>query len=456
MVVFPPKAQVAGETEGARNHRMRQFSLADQFRDEARERAVLSAIAHDAQLYWRLIDSLPPGVFVDEAAAWKALSEAVEGERPPVDAVPGYWSASDDPVGDAEKLADLYQRRLLAEAQERLAEALHDEGVPARELAGRLEEEAARAQQAIRELSSGRLQLASDLVRGVLADARERYEARKDTGKPVMGIRTGIAKLDEITGGMEEGLYLLAAGPSFGKTTLATQVSQAAARQGVPVVYATFENGPANLVTKMVCAGAGTNSRDLRRGYADPDRLARAAAELEPVLRRIALVEGTARLTVAEVRARALQMMNRFGTDRCLVVVDYLQLWAKASAELRGMVSARERTEALAAELRGLATRLKSPVLAIVSQNRDKGDYGTNGKSAPTLDSLKESGDLEYAADVVMFVHRAQDRTAMEPARAVDLTVAKNRNGELGKAELIFRADLGVMREETARGAMAP
>ena len=430
---------------------MKRYGLADRFRDHDLERAVLAAVARDPKLYWVLLDSLhAEGVFAHEGEAWQRVRAAAENDAPRDvigDALAAEWTPSVKPEEDAEKLADLHLRRLLAEAQERQAAGLNDFDVPARDLAQRLEEEALNAQKAIRDLSGGRLQLASALALDVVADARMRYEARKDTGKPVMGIKTGIGRLDEITGGLEEGLYLLGAAPGFGKTTLATQISGAVAGAGDPVVYVSFENSAANLVSKMLCARAGLNSRDVRRGYADPDRLARAAVELAPVLERIAVVEGTGRLTVAEVRGRALQMMHRAGGDECLVVVDYLQLWAKASAELRGMISARERVEALAGELRGLATRLKSPVLAIVSQNRAQGDYGANGKGAPTLDSLKESGDLEYAADVVMFLHPAKDRAAVEPTRAVDLTVAKNRNGEQGKVELTFRADTGVMRE---------
>ena len=85
--------------------------------------------------------------------------------------------------------------------------------------------------------------------------------------------------------------------------------------------------------------------------------------------------------------------------------------------------------------------------LALASQNRSAGNYG-NGKGTAALDSLKESGDLEYAADVVLFLTDAPERGATPPARAVELTVAKNRHGETGKLGLIFRPDLGIMREE--------
>ena len=59
-----------------------------------------------------------------------------------------------------------------------------------------------------------------------------------------------------------------------------------------------------------------------------------------------------------------------------------------------------------------------------------------------------ESGDLEYATDVVLFLTEAQERMATPPARATELTVAKNRHGDTGKVGLIFWPDLGTMREE--------
>ena len=198
---------------------------------------------------------------------------------------------------------------------------------------------------------------------------------------------------------------------------------------------------------KLLCARAGVNLRDVQRGYADLAKLRRAAEAWESVAQRLAVVEGSSQLTVAQVRAQARRAMRHHQTERCLVVVDYLQLWAKVAEDLRGNFSVRERVEMLGGLLRELALGLHSPVLALASQNRSAGNYG-NGKGSAALDSLKESGDLEYAADVVLFLTEAQERFATPPARAVDLSVAKNRHGETGKVGLIFRPDLGTMREE--------
>src|SRR5258708_1439229 len=147
----------------------------------------------------------------------------------------------------------LHHRRLLAAAQGRLAQALFDETTPATDIVTLLEEETLRVQAALRTTTAGRLQWASALLPQVLADAEARRLQRETTGSAVLGVPTGVAQLDNLLGGLNEGLYLLAGPPGMGKTTLALQVAAAATRD-VPVVVVTFEHAPANLTLKLLCA----------------------------------------------------------------------------------------------------------------------------------------------------------------------------------------------------------
>jgi replicative DNA helicase len=423
---------------------MQPFHLQDEFTDIAAEQALIAAIVRNPALHFALLDLLTREVFTKEADTWQQMALAIEAAQQP--AVPSDWLPTPDPQATARRLTDLHQRRLLAAAQERLAQALFDTTVPAAAIATLLEEEALRVQAALRGAATGRLQWASALLPQVLADAEARRRQREETGTAVLGVATGLSQLDVMLGGLNEGLHLLAGPPGMGKTTLALQMAVAATRD-VPVVVVTFEHAPANLTLKVLCARAGINLRDVQRGYADLAKLRAAAAAWQPVAERLAVVEGSSQLTVAQVRAQALRAMRQHHTERCLIVVDYLQLWAKVAEDLRGSFSVRERVEMLGGLLRELALRLHSPVLALASQNRAQGHYG-NGKGVAALDSLKESGDLEYAADVVLFLTEALDRQATLPARPVELTIAKNRQGDTGKVALIFRPDLGAMREE--------
>lgn len=423
---------------------MPDFHMADEFVDAEAERSLIAAIGTAPALFWQVLDLLPVGTFALEAATWQAVTAAVEDGRQPE--VPADWTLAEDAEAAARRLADLFQRRLLAGAQERLAQALYDFGRPAQDVAEMLEEEAARVQQAVRELRAGRLQWASELLDEVLREAAERQQQREETGKPAIGTPTGLGKLDEILSGWRPGLHLLAGGPGKGKTTLALQFALHAARDGIPAVYVTYENSPKSLVLKAICAQASLPASDVDKGFGDLAKLRQAAVVLRPVLGRLAILKGTQRLTVAQVRAKALSAMAKHAADRCFVVFDYLQ----QAAHGLGYDQIRSNVGKLAGELRDLSTRLDSPVLALSSQSRQGGNYGSGGGSA-NLDSLKESGDLEYAADTVMFLVDDDGTLTTPPTRAVKLVVQKNRHGETGAVSIIFRPDIGVMQEVERR-----
>ena len=422
------------------------YRLVEEFIDRELERGVLAAIARDPSLYWLLVEELPSGSFAVEHTAWRDLAAAMQTEQPA--AVPEEWEPSAAAADDTRRLRDLHQRRALAGLLEAEGAALFaDGGESASAIALRLEERAARIGAALRDADGDRFRWTSDIIGSVLRDALERRLKREETGRPVIGVPTGLSRLDEILGGLEPGLTILSGAPGCGKTTLAMQIAGSAAAAGYPVVYATYENAPANLALKALCARAGMTPRDVRRGYADMAKLEEAALVWRPIASRIALIEGGGTLTMTHLRAMMLRAMNTHGTAGGLLVVDYLQLAAKGSQELGNLGTVRERVEAIGSQLRDIATRLNVPVLALAAQNRAAGDYG-GGKGKAALDSLKESGDLEYGADAVLFLTHDPERPAIDPMRAITLTIAKNRHGETGSIPLLFHAAHGIIREE--------
>lgn len=414
------------------------YHLAHEFLDAPAERSMLAAMSSLPQLYWQYADLLKDA-FVVEQSTWETLRAGIIEERHTPLACE--WTCAMEPEVTARRLADLRQRRLLADLQERMAVALHS-NQPANELLSLLESEVALVRNAARE-TSGALVWAGELATEYLSMAERRRQQRETTGSTIVGIPTGLRLLDDLLNGLSTGLYILAGAPGVGKTTLSLQLALHAARQRIPAVYVTYENSPSNLVGKALCATANVTGSDVDRGYANLAALRAAEYELSGAMTYLAIVEGTSRLTVDEVKAKALQAMNRHQTTRCLVIFDYLQ----RAAQSKGFDGLRHNVSAMAGELRDLANRLQSPVLALSSQSRAGGNYGAGGGSA-SLDSLKESGDLEYSADAVMFLKPSQERPAVPPARSVDLVLAKNRFGDVGSIPLIFRADIGQMRQE--------
>lgn len=295
---------------------------------------------------------------------------------------------------------------------------------------------------------------AGRLVMPALERVAERRRRALEDGSRIFGLATGIPRLDEALGGLDQGLYILAGPPGMGKTSLALQMALYVANQ-VPAIYVSFENSGESLVLKAVAARAGVSAFDAMRGKVAPDRLEEAAASIHPQLDRLHVLEGSAKLGVGRLRSVALRAMERLGAEQCLLVIDYVQLMAKTSGEYRGLSDVRAKVDTLTGDLISLSKRLRAPVLVLSSQSRSAGGYGTGG-GRDALDSLKESGDLEFGGDVVMFLTEDVERTATPPAKAVSLSIKKHRHGPTAKIPLVFLSDRGLYREEARSGLPIP
>ena len=147
-------------------------------------------------------------------------------------------------------------------------------------------------------------------------------------------------------------------------------------------------------------------------------------------------VDDTSDTGVLEIRAKARRLHHQIDGGLKLIIIDYLQLMRH-----EGRVESRvEQVGQISRGLKGLARELNVPVIALSQLSRAVEQRG--GDKVPILSDLRDSGEVEQDADVVMFIYREEyyKEDAERPNEA-DIIVAKHRNGPVDKVVLTFQKD---------------
>ncbi len=277
--------------------------------------------------------------------------------------------------------------------------------------------------------------------------------AKQTAGRDFLGLDTGFSHLNRVINGLSPGLILLGAMPSTGKTTLAKQIADTVVERhkDAACLFVSLEQSKEELRIKTLSRLSGVENRDMQRGRLDAGedgwgKVAEAKASFAEYADRMLIVEGDRLTTVDRIRLAALQLRQKTQAGRLLIVVDYLQILPVE----RDFGDIRQKVNFVTSELRRIGRDLDAPVLAIASVNRAAYD-----KAKGALDAFKESGDVEFSADVALVMVEDKDKKkgdenylgVMRNYRRVFLDVVKNRNGEKARIELLFFPAVSRFRE---------
>lgn len=279
----------------------------------------------------------------------------------------------------------------------------------------------------------------------------------KDAKTQTPATPTGFKQLDAaLDGGIYEGLYIIGAVSSLGKTTFCLQLAdQIARQQEQDVIIFSLEMARSELIAKSIsrlslelCSGQTGNAKTAR-AITDPDRiktfsqaekdlLNRATAVYAELARHVWINEGLGTIGVKEIReavARHIEITGR----QPLVIIDYLQILASPDPRMTD----KQATDRNVFELKRISREYKIPVLAVSSFNRD------NYSAALNMAAFKESGAIEYSSDVLIGLQpqgmtekgtdqakaentRTLDACKRSPTRQIELKILKQRNGQTG------------------------
>lgn len=238
-------------------------------------------------------------------------------------------------------------------------------------------------------------------------------------GEQLIGVPTGLVRLDRMTCGMAPGeLVVAAARPGQGKSALALGILDHVSLvcDAPPILFSLEMSNDQNLF-RLATRISNVNGHALKSGTLSDIDSARVGRMSHELLRRKMVFDESSSLTVASMLRKARKIQQQRGLS--LVVVDYLQLLTPS-----GERSDNNRQEAVATMTRGckkLARELKVPVLLLAQLNRQ---VEQRGNKRPQLSDLRESGAIEQDADQVWFLWPSEndDNTSR-------IVIAKQRNG---------------------------
>lgn len=257
--------------------------------------------------------------------------------------------------------------------------------------------------------------------------------AKKD--ESTAGIPTQLPELDKLITGLKPGeMFVLAARPSIGKTSLALNLISniAVDKPERSVGFFSLEMTAEQLSRRLLCTESGFSEQDFYEG--NVTNINKVTAAASRLCRSNIFIDPTPALRIRELRSKARKMKSLHNIEA--IFIDYLQLM---KAEVRSD-NRQEEVSAISSGIKALAKELNLPIVVLAQLNREV--EKTQGR--PKLSHLRESGAIEQDADIVAFLHRERDTQKDNSLEAqsrgieADLIVEKNRNGRTGVVSLLF------------------
>lgn len=237
----------------------------------------------------------------------------------------------------------------------------------------------------------------------------------KRQDKPKEYIRTGFSKLDTYIQVEKGDFDIIAARPSVGKTALALNLCANIAKQGKGVAFFSLETSPEKVFDRIAASIAGINFGKIKRQTMEEDDWAKFVQASDMLVKLPLSIVKASGKSVSWIRGEAL----RLKAD--VVFIDYLGLingTGKSRYEIITNVSM---------ELHNMAQQTGITVFALSQLNRN-----ATGRR-PTMADLRESGQVEQDADVIVLLHRVN-----EDLNDMDVIIEKNKEGEVGTVKMKF------------------
>src|SRR5699024_6308044 len=252
---------------------------------------------------------------------------------------------------------------------------------------------------------------------------------------------THLQAFDEMTGGLRPGeLIIVAARPSVGKTAFSLQLIATHTKQGGISHFFSLEMDVKQLLQRMISQEASIHNQKFQHNVFAKEDYERAFYAIGRMSTWKLFMSDTIR-SVQTIRASIHKIVHKYPEHLHLVVIDYLQLMQTTKTYNRRDLEIGEITR----ELKQLARDLDVAIV-LISQLSRRVESRQNKR--PMLSDLRESGNIEQDADMVMFLYRDDYYEYNSQNKSdVELILSKQRNGPVGTIELTFDKAYGTFTD---------
>lgn len=250
----------------------------------------------------------------------------------------------------------------------------------------------------------------------------------------VQTIPSGFPTLDEdymLLKHNRSELIIVGARPSQGKSAFMFQMAKHVAKDGNVLIFS-LEMDTESIMARMLAGESGKGLKGIYKGYTKYEDLKEAHKYLTGLN---LFIDDKTKSNAYSIRAAA----NDFHAKRplSLVVIDYLQL-----VKSRNLHNKNDEVGDTTAEFKQLARDIGCPVVVGSQLNRECERRGkVSGDYKPIMADLRDSGNIEQDADIVVFLSRQEMYDGTRPGE-VDVVVGKNRNGQTGNEVFKFSREL--------------
>jgi replicative DNA helicase len=325
------------------------------------------------------------------------------------------------------------KRRLMASAEEIAQAAYEDkEGEECLDL----------AEQALLKVSANKRQRNIEPVNSIVREVIELLgQERKGD---LVGIPTQFKMLDRILGGLQKSDLIYVAGrPGMGKSSWGLGVAKGAAQLGFKSAFFSLEMSKRQLVERMISMDTGIDTNRLRTRNIHPEEWSMIMEVANLIADMPLFIDDTSGVGIDYIRREARRLYAEQGLD--LIVIDYIGLMSGPVGNKANSENRNHELGYISRNLKAMARELDIPVICLsqlsraVEQRTDK---------RPMLSDLRDSGNLEQDADIVLFLYRDDYYNEDSDEQSIaEVNIAKHRHGATGSVKLKFRKELTLFED---------